>query len=359
MGLIGIHPQTLRPIPELATHWAFDEDGKTIYFKLDRTAKWPDGTPITADDYLFTLQFMRSKHIVSPWHNEYYRERIVDIKKFDDYTIAVRGVGAQPVNEKIFDYALSPIQRSFHKLDSNWVKDFNWKAEPSPGPYTVSTIKKGKYIEFSRNKNWWAREHRYFNNRFNPDKIRISVIRDQNLAYKYFTRGELDAFELNSPPLWHDTARGPLYDSGYIHKLWFYHDTPQNRLAKRDADTAPRPSETSRIGSAQQSSVVEEVKSTSQAQRLGVVISSTRQISTLGVGVMSMVVGDVAQIVLIMLVIANGTSRLLCKRSVRKALIEEQLLQLGIGESDAAIGTDEYRARLEVAAYGVNIFDFL
>lgn len=228
MGLVGMHPQTLRPIPELATHWAFDNDGKTVYFKLDRAAEWPDGTPITADDYLFTLQFMRSKHIVSPWHNEYYRTRIVDIKKYDDYTIAIRGVSARPENEKIFDYALTPVQRDFHKLDKNWVKDFNWRPEPTPGPYSVTKVSKGKYIEFTRNRAWWAQRHRYFKNRFNPDKIRISVIRDQNMAYRYFTRGELDAFELNSSPLWHDTARGTLYETGYIHKLWFYHDTPQN-----------------------------------------------------------------------------------------------------------------------------------
>lgn len=51
MSLVGIHPNTRNPIPILATHWAVASDGKTIYFKLDPTAKWSDGEKITADDY--------------------------------------------------------------------------------------------------------------------------------------------------------------------------------------------------------------------------------------------------------------------------------------------------------------------
>ena len=38
MGLTGIHPNTFNPIPSLATHWAFDPDGVTVYYKLDPNA---------------------------------------------------------------------------------------------------------------------------------------------------------------------------------------------------------------------------------------------------------------------------------------------------------------------------------
>ena len=38
LSLIGIHPNTLNIIPELATHWAFGKDKKTMYFRLNRKA---------------------------------------------------------------------------------------------------------------------------------------------------------------------------------------------------------------------------------------------------------------------------------------------------------------------------------
>jgi len=61
LGLIGIHPNTENIIPEIATHWAFDKDKKTMYFKLDKNARWSDGKPVTADDFSFTLEFMPNR----------------------------------------------------------------------------------------------------------------------------------------------------------------------------------------------------------------------------------------------------------------------------------------------------------
>ena len=39
LALINIHPVSRRIIPELATHWAYAPDKKTMYFKLDPDAR--------------------------------------------------------------------------------------------------------------------------------------------------------------------------------------------------------------------------------------------------------------------------------------------------------------------------------
>ena len=89
MSLLEVHPNTEAPVPSLATDWAFDENGRTMYFKLDKRARWSDGKPVTADDYIYTLEFMRSKHIKAPWYNDYYTREIEKVVKYDDYTISV------------------------------------------------------------------------------------------------------------------------------------------------------------------------------------------------------------------------------------------------------------------------------
>ena len=38
--LVDVHPNTGKPIPQLATHWAYDKDGVTVYYKLNPGAKW-------------------------------------------------------------------------------------------------------------------------------------------------------------------------------------------------------------------------------------------------------------------------------------------------------------------------------
>jgi len=96
LSLINIHPNTERILPELATHWAYDEDKKTMYFKLDKDARWSDGVPVTAKDYAYTLEFMRSEHIVAPWYNDYYTKEIEAVIIYDDHTIAVKSTKAVP-----------------------------------------------------------------------------------------------------------------------------------------------------------------------------------------------------------------------------------------------------------------------
>lgn len=227
LSLVGIHPNTLKPIPELATHWAFGDDGHSIYYKLDPDARWSDGRPVTADDYLFTLAFMRSKFILAPWYNNYYSEIITDLVKYDDYTIGIRSSVAKPHEELLFEVSVSPVPAHFHTLDENWVRDYNWRIEPNTGPYQITEVRKGKYVEFTRKADWWANDKRYFRYRFNPDHIRVKVIRDLNIAYQYFRKGELDDFPLVMPIFWHKKAQGDIYQQGYVGKIKFYNDVPQ------------------------------------------------------------------------------------------------------------------------------------
>lgn len=228
LPLVATHPNSQEIIPILASHWAYDKDGKTVYYKIKQGARWSDGHLVTADDFVFALAFNRSPFIKSPWHNEYFNEKITDVIKFDSHTIAITGSVKKPKKDLHYYYDLRPRAKHFHRLDNHWVNSFNWKIEPNTGPYQILNIRKGKLIAFKRKLNWWAKKDRFLRNRFNIDKISIKVVRDPNIAYKYFERGELDVFNLTNPKLWHEKAKGPMYTKGFIHKLSYYNKTPQS-----------------------------------------------------------------------------------------------------------------------------------
>lgn len=225
-GPIALHPQTRRAIPALATHWAFGADGRSIYYKLNPEARWSDGVPVTADDFVYAVQFMRSKEIVAPWYTTYYTERIRDVKRYDDLTYGVQGASPMPGAEMHATYGIGPQPRHFHVLTKTWPADFNWRIEPNTGPYEISQVRKGKYIVMTRKGDWWGNDLRYFKHRFNPDRIHVKVIRDSNVAFQHFLKGELDTFGLTLPFYWHDKARGEEFDNGYIVKYWFYSEIP-------------------------------------------------------------------------------------------------------------------------------------
>lgn len=229
-SLTDLHPNTLNPLPSLATHWAYGADNKSIYYKLNKDAKWSDGKPVTADDYVFALEFMRSKDIVDPWYNNYFTEYYDRIVKYDDYTIGILGKKKYSKKEIHQYYNLEPYPRHFYKMDKDWVKNYNWKIAPNTGPYIIDEIEKGKFITLKRKKDWWGDTMKYYQNRFNVDKIKVTVIRDMNMTYEHFLKGELDEFGITLPEYWHEKAKGPLYDNGFIHRMWFYADQPQSDM---------------------------------------------------------------------------------------------------------------------------------
>jgi microcin C transport system substrate-binding protein len=227
MPLVDMHPNSGEVIPMLASHWAYGNDGKTVYYKIKKNARWSNGNPVTADDFLFALEFNRSKDIVAPWYNKHFSEEIIDVIKFDPHTIAIVGARIKPKKDLHYYYSILPRAKYFHKLDENWVNHFDWKVEPNTGPYQIINIRKGKLIAFNRKDEWWAKDDQFLRNRFNVDNVLIKVVRNPNTAFKYFERGELDVFNLTMPKLWYEKANGPMFQKGFIHKLSFYNQIAQ------------------------------------------------------------------------------------------------------------------------------------
>ena len=224
LKLVDLHPTTLKFIPKLATHWAPANDNKTVYYKLNPKAKWSDGTLITAEDYVYTLKFMRSEHIVAPWYNHYYTEELDKVVVHSPDVISV--VSTKPRIEKVLIAytSISPIPRTFHKLDKNWVSSYNWKVAPVSGAYRISSSKHGQYITFKKVKNWWGQDHKYFKNMFNFETIHLKVIRDPEAVWQNFMAGKLHYHGLTMASYYHEKATGEEFDKGYIKKIWTYTD---------------------------------------------------------------------------------------------------------------------------------------
>ncbi|AOY59726.1 extracellular solute-binding protein [Desulfococcus multivorans] len=229
LSLIGLHPNTLNIIPELATHWAFDLDKKTMYFKLNPRAQWSDGVPVTADDFAFTLEFMRSEHIIAPWYNDYYTQEIDRVIVYDGHTLAV--VSTKAVPDLHLKLGIAPTPRHYYQtLGPDFVRRYNWEIVPNTGAYQISYFRKGKYVMFKRKPDWWGNDLHYFNNRFNVDRVKFTVVRDFNVLWEYFKKARIDTFAMNFPQYWHIRSKTPQIEKGYIERIWFFNDTQQSAM---------------------------------------------------------------------------------------------------------------------------------
>lgn len=230
LPLVTKHDETENLIPVVATHWAYSKDGRTMYFKINPAARWSDGKPVTADDFIFTLEFMRSKHIQDPWCNDFYTKDIEKVTRYGDLLISISATRKIPDLWETVS-SVFPLPKHFYiRINGNFVKEYNWKIEPNTGPYILKEFEKGKYLIFERKKDWWAKDLRYFKNRYNVDYFKLNVIRDQTVALEYFKKGELDTFAATRSVLWYEKGTGDIFDKGYVDKLWFYNDARRSTV---------------------------------------------------------------------------------------------------------------------------------
>lgn len=228
LSLIGKQPNTNQYYPALAKSWAFGKDGKTMYFKLDPEARYSDGEPVKAGDFLFAFFFFRSAYLNDPWSANYYTEKFSQITKYDDSTISITSSEKRPDLADRID--LAPVPEHFYKeLGTDYAERYQWKMEPTTGSYIVKPedLKKGQSVELTRVPHWWASDKRFFRYTRNFDKIHFDVIRDPDKAFEVFKRGDMDYFGLTLPALWYEKLpdTDPLVQKGCIGKAVFYNQT--------------------------------------------------------------------------------------------------------------------------------------
>jgi len=228
----GIGPRGHYYYGELAKEWAVDKEGKAVYVRLDPNARWSDGEPVTADDYMFMFFFFQSPYIQAPWYNNWYEESYTGITKFDDLTFSISVPEAKPdMNSRVLDLIPYP-EHFFKELGDDYVQRYQWQFQPTTGAYVINDkdIKKGRSIALNRLKDWWAKDKKSLRYRYNYDRIHLTVIRDIPKMFESFKRGDMDGTGLVNLPEYNYEKlpdSDPDIQNGYIWKEQFFNEVPR------------------------------------------------------------------------------------------------------------------------------------
>jgi ABC-type transport system substrate-binding protein len=198
------------PQPNACTSWEVSDDGLTWTFHLQEDKIWSDDTPVTADDWVFTLQRYARADYDFEWF--YSMAGIVNwsgvvsgevppeelgVKKVDDYTFTITTERPAPYLIKIMaDVWVVPKHIVKDRLDDGtWA--FNEENWVSCGPYIMEAYEKGKQLVFVANDKYTGP--------FPPlnDKIVVSFM-EPEVRWTTYKNGELDAigggYQADLPP---------------------------------------------------------------------------------------------------------------------------------------------------------------
>lgn len=228
LGLIDLHPETGELIPGCASEWAVGPDRRTVFFRIDPDAAYNDGVKVEPIDFMWFIYLRASDNVVTPWFKQYLREQIAGLAVYGEDIIAVTLPDPRP--KLAWSASLPPAPKHFYAdYGPDYAERYQWRVPPTTAPYTIlpGDIVKGVAITLTRDKDWWAKDRRFYRHRFNTDHIRYTVVRDLAKAWELFRAGEIDYFPLTLPEYWYEKSEMPPVFDGFIERFTYYNQFPR------------------------------------------------------------------------------------------------------------------------------------
>ncbi len=176
-GLVSKHPQTLEPVPGVAERWSVSEDGLVYRFQLRRDARWSNGDPLTAADFVWSwrralLPRLGNQYAYSLFVIEgaeaFHRGETDDFGKvgvaaIDASTLEVRLRSPTPYFLQLLDHHSTfpvppPVVEAHGKPDdraSDWTRVGNFVGN---GPFRLKEWASNKVLVVAKNEFYWDAE---------------------------------------------------------------------------------------------------------------------------------------------------------------------------------------------------------
>ena len=179
-----------------------NDDGTVTYtFKIRSDARWSDGKPVTAGDFVYSWQRLVTPETAADYN--YMIDSVVNANEImagdmdpselavsapDDSTFVVTLVSDLPYFLEVCAFpATFPVRQDVTEGNDQWT--FDVKTYLSNGPYTLSAWNHNSEIVMVPNEQYYDYEN------LGPAKITFKLMDDQNAMLSGFNSGELDFIE--------------------------------------------------------------------------------------------------------------------------------------------------------------------
>ena len=191
-------------VPGVATGYTTNDTKDVYTFTLRDEAKWSNGDPVTADDFVYAWKRAVDPALSSPyaWFMELMSienaseiiagERPVDelgVKAVDDHTLEVTLSAPLPYFAQMTTHSTTfpAPQKVIEEFGDAWTKPENIV---SNGAYVLTEHLPQERSVRERNENYWDNDNTIL------DKVVALVINDENVALTRYLAGELDRTEV-------------------------------------------------------------------------------------------------------------------------------------------------------------------
>jgi microcin C transport system substrate-binding protein len=201
----------------LIAEWAsYPPDFSSVTFKLRDEARWQDGTPITPEDVVYSLEVNKA---ANPRMALYYK----NVAKAEQtgpnevtFTFDVKGNRELPMI--MGQLTILPKHYWTGKDASGNQRDpMKTTLEPplGSGPYRIKQVIPGRTITYERVADYWGKDLPVNRGQWNFDELRFDYYRDETVAFESFKAGNLDYHQETSAKNW-----ATAYDFAAVRDGW-------------------------------------------------------------------------------------------------------------------------------------------
>lgn len=189
------------PIPGAAESWTISDDGLTYTFKLRQGATWSDGSPVTAEDFVYSFRRLQDPATAAEYaamlHKVKNAKEVnegklkpeeMGVKAIDANTLEITLIAPTPYFLQMLTHQSAyPVSKAaMEKFGADWVKPGKLV---SNGPYTLAEWVPNDHIKLVKNPKF-----------YDAANVKIDVVNyvpteDRSSAMKRYEAGELDSYD--------------------------------------------------------------------------------------------------------------------------------------------------------------------
>lgn len=194
---------------------AYPEDRSYVIFTLREEARFSDGSPVTADDVVFSYEILRDEGL--PSFRASIGLTIAGAEVLDDRRVRFDFNPEAPLRGRIDNAGGLPVfSRASHEASGLDFDESRLEPLVGSGPYVVGRIEVGERTVFRRNPDYWGNDLPINQGRHNYDAIRIEYYGDAIAAFEGFTAGQYTFRQESSSAQWATAYDFPKLEQGLV-----------------------------------------------------------------------------------------------------------------------------------------------
>ncbi len=201
----------------LAESLEYPEDRSWVIFNLRPEARFSDGTPVTAEDLVFSYETLLEQGL--PEFRVILAQQVESVEALGPHQVRYTFKEGWPTRDLPALVGGLPVfsRASFEAQDRN-LEDSSMEPIIGSGPYMLDRVEVNRTIVYRRNPDYWGRDLPINVGQHNYDTIRVEYFGDTNAAFEGFKTGAYTFRTESSSLQWATGYDFPALREGHVVK---------------------------------------------------------------------------------------------------------------------------------------------